>query len=107
MRLLFCLFAEDIGLLPAGLFGRLVTATRAQPAAFTAQLRQLFAAMTAGGWFGTDLINHFNGGLFADDLVLDLTGDDLGVLARATTLDWASVEPAIFGTLFERTLGPS
>jgi type I restriction-modification system DNA methylase subunit len=29
------------------------------------------------------------------------------VLARATDLDWASVEPAIFGTLFERSLDPS
>src|SRR5205807_4658132 len=28
-------------------------------------------------------------------------------LARATALDWASVEPAIFGTLFERSLDPS
>jgi type II restriction/modification system DNA methylase subunit YeeA len=106
MRLLFCLFAEDIGLLPRGLFGRLVAATRAHPAAFAAQLRQLFAAMATGGWFGTDLVEHFNGGLFADDLVLDLTSDDLAVLARATALDWASVEPAIFGTLFERSLDP-
>jgi hypothetical protein len=106
MRLLFCLFAEDIGLLPRGLFGRLVAATRAHPAAFGAQLRQLFTAMAAGGWFGTDSIEHFDGGLFADDLVLDLTSDDLSVLARATALDWASVEPAIFGTLFERSLDP-
>src|SRR4051812_30623823 len=36
----------------------------------------------------------------------DLTSDDLGVLARTTALDWASVEPAIFGTLFERSLDP-
>jgi hypothetical protein len=107
MRLLFCLFAEDIGLLPRGLFGRLVAATRAQPAAFSSQLRQLFAAMASGGWFGTDPIEHFDGGLFADDLTLDLTSEELGVLARATALDWASVEPAIFGTLFERSLDPS
>ena len=29
------------------------------------------------------------------------------MLARASPLDWASVEPAIFGTLFERSLDPS
>ena len=39
IRLLFCLFAEDVGLLPQGLFARLVERTRQQPAAFAMQLR--------------------------------------------------------------------
>jgi type II restriction/modification system DNA methylase subunit YeeA len=106
MRLLFCLFAEDIGLLPRRLFTQLVERTRYRPADFSARLRALFAAMATGGAFGVEDIEHFNGGLFADDQVLDLTSDDLAVLARATALDWASVEPAIFGTLFERSLDP-
>ena len=72
IRLLFCLFAEDIGLLPEGLFSRLIRQTRTHPGAFTRQLRQLFAAMAEGGWFGTDLIPHFDGGLFDDDLALAL-----------------------------------
>ena len=54
IRLLFCLFAEDIDLLPKDLFTRLVEQMRKQPAAFAHQLRQLFAAMTSGGWFGVD-----------------------------------------------------
>jgi len=107
MRLLFCLFAEDIGLLPEALFARLVEQTRTRPADFTTRLRQLFAAMTTGGSFGIDDIKHFNGGLFADAHVLDLSSDDLAILARAARLDWASVEPAIFGTLFERSLDPT
>ena len=37
---------------------------------------------------------------------LELTTADLVVLERAARLDWASVEPAIFGTLFERSLDP-
>jgi hypothetical protein len=107
MRLLFCLFAEDIGLLPPRLFTRLVETTRGRPADFAPRLRTLFGAMATGGFFGADDIQHFNGGLFANDQALDLAGDDLAILARASALDWASVEPAIFGTLFERSLDPS
>ena len=107
MRLLFCLFAEDIGLLPARLFTTLIERTRTRPADFAARLGQLFAAMATGGSFGADDIAHFNGGLFADATVLALVGDDLAILARAAALDWASIEPAIFGTLFERSLDPA
>jgi len=107
MRLLFCLFAEDIGLLPERLFTTLVERTRTRPSDFAARLGLLFAAMATGGSFGADDIAHFNGGLFADATVLALTGDDLATLARAAALDWASIEPAIFGTLFERSLDPA
>ncbi len=106
MRLLFCLFAEDIELLPRRLFTRLVARTRRRPAVFRELLRELFAKMRAGGFFGIDEIAYFNGGLFADDQTLELTSADLAVLERAARLDWASVEPAIFGTLFERSLDP-
>ena len=106
MRLLFCLFAEDIKLLPPRLFTRLVENTRRQPDKFREQLRELFAKMRAGGFFGADEVAYFNGGLFADDTTLELTRADLAVLERAARLDWASVEPAIFGTLFERSLDP-
>ncbi len=107
MRLLFCLFAEDIGLLPARLFTTLIARTRTRPAEFATRLGLLFAAMATGGSFGADDIAHFNGGLFADATVLGLVADDLATLARAAALDWASIEPAIFGTLFERSLDPA
>jgi len=107
MRLLFCLFAEDIGLLPERLFTTLVERTRTRPADFASRLGQLFAAMASGGSFGADDIAHFNGGLFADATILALASDDLAILARAAALDWASIEPAIFGTLFERSLDPA
>ena len=107
IRLLFCLFAEDVGLLPKNLFTRLVEQARARPDAFQHQLQQLFAAMTGGGWFGVDQIANFDGGLFDDDTVLELGTDALQILHRVTDLDWASIEPSIFGTLFERSLDPS
>jgi hypothetical protein len=107
IRLLFCLFAEDIGLLPAGLFSRLLERTRTRPGAFAQQLQQLFSAMATGGWFGAEEIPHFDGKLFDDATVLELDSDALTVLARVSTLDWSSIEPSIFGTLFERSLDPT
>jgi type II restriction/modification system DNA methylase subunit YeeA len=107
IRLLFCLFAEDIGLLPAGIIKRLVDQTRRRPKDFSEGLGQLFGKMAKGGLFGADRIVQFNGGLFDDDTVLDLDSDGLDILARVDRLDWSSIEPSIFGTLFERGLDPS
>ena len=107
MRLLFCLFADSIGLLPDHLFRQMIELDRAKSASFTRKLRQLFAAMsTSGNSFGVHDIAWFNGGLFADDSVFDLTSADMSALRAASALDWSNVEPAIFGTLFERSLDP-
>ncbi|OQY21221.1 MAG: SAM-dependent methyltransferase [Anaerolineaceae bacterium 4572_32.2] len=106
IRLLFCLFAEDIGLLPKDLFTRLVNQTHRNAAAFAGQLRQLFQAMSTGGWFGADEIANFDGRVFDDATVLELDSDSLDILARVSGLDWSSIEPSIFGTLFERSLDP-
>lgn len=106
IRLLFCLFAEDVGLLPSNVFSRLVETSRKRPQAFNSQLRQLFTAMSTGGWFGSEEILHFDGHLFDDAQVLYLDSDGLEILLKVSTLDWASIEPSIFGTLFERSLDP-
>ncbi|NCC37552.1 MAG: class I SAM-dependent DNA methyltransferase, partial [Chloroflexia bacterium] len=107
IRLLFCLFAEDVGLLPAGIFTRIIHATRHKAPAFTAQIKALFGAMATGGYFGTDEIKNFNGGLFEDDTALPLDSDGLHILERVSALDWSAIEPSIFGTLFERSLDPA
>jgi type II restriction/modification system DNA methylase subunit YeeA len=107
MRLLFCLFADSIGLLPDHLFRQMIELDRAKPISFTRKLRQLFAAMsTSGNSFGVHDVAWFNGGLFADDFVFNLTSADMSTLRAAAALDWSTVEPAIFGTLFERSLDP-
>ncbi len=107
IRPLFCLFAEDVGLLPPKLFSNLVEKARLKPKAFAAQLRQLFEAMATGGWYGSDEIHHIDGHLFDDSQVIELGIDGLDILAGVTALDWSSIEPSIFGTLFERSLDPS
>src|SRR5215213_10496264 len=106
-KLLFCLFAEDIKLLPEGLFTRVVTRGVKRPETFNRNVSALFDAMATGGEFSLEDIPHFDGGLFSDGDVVPLEAGELRVLAGAARLDWSSVEPAIFGTLFERSLDPS
>ena len=107
-ELLFCLFAEDAGLLPKGLLTRVVNAFRTNPVAFNAQLAEVFVHMSTkgGGNFGTEHIDWFNGSLFDGAEVIPLETAELDVLAQVAKLDWAEIEPAIFGTLFERGLDP-
>jgi len=106
-RILFCLFAEDVGLLPAKLLQRLIKAGERNPDDLTSMLGGLFGAMTDGGRFGVERIEHFDGGLFTDAEILPLRQAEIGILRRASALDWGQIEPAIFGTLFERGLDPS
>jgi restriction-modification enzyme MmeI-like protein len=106
-RILFCLFAEDAGLLPKGIFSRLSQASHGKSEVFTTALGELFTKMSEhGGLFGTEEIDWFNGGLFNSGEVLPLTGTEITTLLEVSKLNWAKIEPAIFGTLFERGLDP-
>jgi hypothetical protein len=106
-RLVFCLFAEDIGLLPGMIFTRIVEKSGGDPARFGKLLGQLFGAMAHGGDFGLDTIRHFNGNLFEDAAVVDMTAAEMKAVFGAAELDWGAIDPSIFGTLFERGLDPA
>jgi predicted RecB family nuclease/type II restriction/modification system DNA methylase subunit YeeA len=106
-KLLFCMFAEDAGLLPRAVVRRVIEGTRTDPAGLTSALAELFGKMSdQGGRFGAEQIQWFNGGLFDGDDVLPLDIGDAEMIRRVSLLDWSQVEPAIFGTLFERGLDP-
>ena len=107
MKVLFALFAEDIKLLPAELMSQSLRQSVRNPEQFPERARALFKAMREGGYFGLDRVPQFNGWLFSDDEVPKLTVDEIQLLGDAARLDWAAVEPAIFGTLFERSLDPA
>src|ERR1035437_7822414 len=113
-RCLFCMFAEDVGLLPNGDgkpgFTELLNSLAPDGTGFVEMLRTLFKEMNEGRKNEISLILRrkllkFNGGLFADNTVLPVNGTQLGILKAAAALDWQHVEPAIFGTLLERALG--
>jgi len=106
-KLIFAMFAEDIGILPDKLFSRIVASVQARPERLTDKLRGLFCAMKKGGDFGADEVPWFNGGLYDDSDALPLDNESVAQLLVCARLDWSDIEPAIFGTLFERGLDPS
>ena len=106
-RLVFCMFAEDVGLLPNKMFQRMLEASRNDPAQFTPYATTLFAAMKTGGMVGFEKVEWFNGGLFDDDVALPLEKADIENLLAAAKLDWSEIDPSILGTLFERGLDPA
>ncbi len=113
MRALFCMFAEDVGLLPqqdgVGAFTGLLHSVRDRPDAFVPALQLFWQTMNHGGFDGRLLapIRRFNGGLFAHPDVIALTPEQIDLLLQAARADWRQVEPAIFGTLLERALDPA
>jgi type II restriction/modification system DNA methylase subunit YeeA len=105
-RLVFCFFAEDTGLLPKNLFSEIAKIGLENKDRFIETLQRLFRVMAKGGNFGKDKIRYFNGHLFEDSTVFDLSDDERRILAEASEADWQFVEPSIMGTLFARGLDP-
>lgn len=105
-RIVFCLFSEDVGLLPDGTLSSIVRNSRGKTAVFCRMVGQLFEAMAEGTTFGVEVIRHFNGDLFGEVEVLELNGAEIEQIGRAAELDWGKVDASIFGTLFERGLDP-
>ena len=106
-RLVFCMFAEDVGLLPNAMFTRMLERTLRQPEKFAEYARSLFQAMAEGGDVGFEPVAWFNGGLFDDDVALPLEREEIAAALAAAALDWAEIDPSILGTLFERGLDPA
>lgn len=106
-RLVFCLFAEDTGLLEDGLVKKLAGDDQHTPERFTRRLNDLFQNMATGGFFGPVVVKHFNGDLFTDAEALDLTVTEIQSVRDVARFDWSQIDPSIFGTLFERALDPA
>lgn len=106
IRIVFCLFAEDVGLLPRGLFSQILDKSRHEPARFQRLMSQLWSAMATGGDFGAEPIKHFNGNLFDNQPPPLLTHDEIAAIAHAGALEWNTVDASIFGTLFTRGIDP-
>ncbi len=105
-RLVFCMFAEDVDLLPGSMFTRMLEQARRQPDEFAELAGDLFSAMSTGGRIGFESVAWFNGGLFDDDAALPLDRAGIETALKAAALDWSEIDPSILGTLFERGLDP-
>jgi hypothetical protein len=112
-RCLFCMFAEDVALLPEGAFLGLLQQHRREGATLQHLLRILWGDMDKGGFTAALLkdVLKFNGKLFkgsaTEDYSLLLTTAQIDLLILAAQANWREVEPAIFGTLLERALDPA
>ena len=106
-RLVFCMFAEDVGLLQGNMFTRMLEHARQRPEDFAVLARDLFGAMATGGRVGFEPVAWFNGGLFDNDTALPLNKAEIEATLKASALDWSEIDPSILGTLFERGLDPS
>ena len=105
-RLVFCMFADDVGLLPSHMFTRMLEQARRTPGHFADLAGDLFRVMASGGRVGFETVDWFNGGLFDDDTALPLEKPDIDAVLAASNLDWSEIDPSILGTLFERGLDP-
>ena len=104
-RVMFCMFATDVGLLPRETFSQVVAVNRDNAAAFRKYLSQLFDVMREGGQFVMRPVPYFNGRLFEDsDVPEEIHSQHIRDLEELDNLNWADVEPSIFGTLFERVI---
>ena len=103
-QIVFCLYAEDAGLLPKDLFTRITENHYRNPGYFNQSVQELFATMSEGGLFGYDEIAYFNGDLFDESEMVELSGVALFHLVQAVRKNWRDIEPSIFGTLFEGAL---
>jgi type II restriction/modification system DNA methylase subunit YeeA len=103
-RIVFCFFAEDTGLLPKGIVTDIFKTGADDPTHFAATLEEMFRTMATGGRFGAHKIRHFNGHLFEEATVFELTEEEIGELATAGEADWQFIQPSIMGTLFQRAL---
>ena len=109
MRMIFTMFAEDVGLINNAAFRTRLKTLKGRVDGFVPVVADIWAAMATGGESValSARMKHFNGGLFKDVEVLPVTGEQLELLIDAAEHDWSQVEPSIFGTLVERALAPA
>jgi len=106
MRCMFTMFAEDVGLLPKGVFTKELESRKGKLDTIQRRLEGIWRVMDKGG-YSPELdcnVRTFNGGLFHDARALPLTAEQLELLIDAAKAEWSHVEPAIFGTLMEGAL---
>lgn len=107
LQCVLSMFSEDFGLLPNGLFTTLVKSCVSGKENSYDELGGLFRQMASkvqaeGGKYKN--VPYFNGGLFKKVEPLLLDSSSLRLLNKACEVDWTSVNPAIFGSLFEGTM---
>jgi SAM-dependent methyltransferase len=108
LQCVVAMFAQNIDMIPRGLFTDLVDECRDGKKSTYDVFGSLFHQMNEktparAGRFKN--IPYFNGGLFSFVEPVEMNPDEVQLLARACEQDWSRVEPPIFGTLFQGSIG--
>lgn len=110
LQSMWCLFAEDLGQLEGQLYTRIVDGLIEDRRRSSADdLGQLFQWLNrpgprpGGGLYAET--RYVDGGLFDEPAEVHLEHDELIALRLACEYDWRKVEPHIFGSLLQGTLG--
>ena len=108
LQSVFTMFAEDYQLLPKDIFTKILLDShqaRGNPYDLIGGLfRQMNSKEPArGGRFKE--VPYFNGGLFAAPEPIELTDVEVKMLLNASSKLWNKVNPAIFGTIFQSSMG--
>jgi len=109
LQCVVALFAEDIDLLPRGLFTELLEICQTNRESSYDLIGGLFRQMGSNRPAPKDSryrdVSYFNGGIFSTIEPIALTRSEIDLLLAAAAERWSKVEPAIFGTLFESSMG--
>ncbi|MCX8000437.1 MAG: N-6 DNA methylase, partial [Leptospiraceae bacterium] len=109
LQCVLAMFSEDFGFLPDGFFTELVRDCQRGESSYDllgGLFRQMASQVPAkAGRFKN--IPYFNGGLLEIIEPLELDSYSLDLLYKAACYNWKSVNPSIFGALFEGTLSAS
>lgn len=111
LQTIWCMFAEDLGLIPEHRFTRTVERLLSDPSRSSVDDlgNGIFHWLATPGERPTHGIAagvpYADGGLFIEPALVHLEHDELELLRQACSFDWKHVEPAIFGSLLEGALG--
>ncbi|MGO2117883.1 MAG: DNA methyltransferase [Fusobacterium sp.] len=108
-RLLFCYFAEDTGIFTKGQFTDNISSLTNQDGSDLGDfLERLFQILDTDNSVRGELPNYLNyfpyvnGGLFTEKIELPkFTAHSRRVMIDAGDLDWAAINPDIFGSMFQ------
>lgn len=110
LQIVWCLFAEDLGMLEGHPVQRIVEDLVRHPerSSYT-ELGTLFDVLNDPSDYGRFGVlrgtRYVNGSLFAQPAKVHLDQDELAILVQAAQFDWRKVDPTIFGSLMEGCLG--
>ncbi|MGB3206081.1 MAG: DNA methyltransferase, partial [Crinalium sp.] len=108
LQCVIAMFAQDRGMLPANLFTNCIQKCLDGDSSYDILYNGLFREMNTQGitpYGRYQGVDYFNGGLFSVIPQLHLYREELEYLEASAREDWSKIRPAIFGNIFESTVG--